>query len=384
MESIFRSAYEMDRPIGMKKKLLFGIGILFLFLAIGAEFIANDDPILYTYKGEWKCGTCAEWPGRQQHQTPKESEAIIQPLFRFDAQTLSQESKYLSTPLSSEGSGTHWLGTDSQSRDVLAGIIYGTRYALLIGIISVFFAMLSGIISGGLAAYYSDNRLRIPYFVWAPFLILSMAIIYLIYYAVVPAIWGAILMALLFGLFFFSAKSTSGTRIPINQFVTKTIELFDSLPALFVLLAWSATVQTWNIWTLSLLIAFFRWPTFARLVRSEMTPWAHSPWIMSLRGLKMSDFWIIRTQLVNLIIIPISVHAAFAVAGSVSIEATLTFLGFGLGVETQSWGRLLSDARQYFQAWWLVVFPGLFLFLFLWWTNAIAQYIQAQAKKTSP
>ncbi len=373
----------MDRTLGMKKKLLTGIGILFLFLAIGAEFIANDDPILYSHKGEWKCGACAEWGGRKQHQTPKDHKAIIQPIIRFDARTLSKESQYLSPPLNHEDLGTHWLGTDSQSRDVLAGIIYGTRYALLIGIISVFFAMLTGIVLGGLAAYYSDIRLRVSYFVWIPVLLLSMALIYLIYYALVPAIWGAILMAILVGLFFFSSKSSSGTRIPINQFVTKAIELFDSLPALFVLLAWAATVENWNIWTLSLLIAFFRWPTFARLVRSEMTPWAQSPWITSLRGLNMSDFWIIRTQLINLIVIPISVHAAFAVAGSVSIEATLTFLGFGLGVETQSWGRLLSDARQYFQAWWLVVFPGLFLFLFLWWTNAIARYIQTQAKKTS-
>lgn len=367
----------------MKKKLLVGIGVLFFLLAVGAEFIANDDPILYRIDGEWKCGACAEWPGRQQHQTPKEHKVILQPLIQFDARTLSKESQYLAPPLSPEKAGTHWLGTDSQSRDVLAGIIYGTRYALLIGLISVFFAMLVGLTLGGLAAYYGDTRFRVSYLIWIPLLLATIALVYLIHYAFVSPVWGAIILALLISILFFSVQTKSGNRIPINQFVTKCIELFDSLPALFVLLAWAATIEDWNIWTLSLLIAFFRWPTFARLIRSEMTPWAHSAWIKSLRGLKMSDFWIIRSQLLNLVIIPISVHAAFAVAGAVSIEATLTFLGFGLGVETQSWGRLLSDARQYFQAWWLVVFPGLFLFLFLWWTNAIARLIQAQAQKTN-
>jgi len=185
------------------------------------------------------------------------------------------------------------------------------------------------------------------------------------------------------GIFFKAARKKSGNRVPLNQFVTKSIELFDSLPALFVLLAFAAIIENWNIWNLSLLIAFFRWPTFARLIRAEMTPWAQSPWVNTLRDLRMSDFWIIRTQLLNLVVIPISVHAAFAVAGAVSIEATLTFLGFGLGIETQSWGRLLSDARLHFQSWWLVIYPGLFLFLFLWWANQVARYIQKQAKRTN-
>ncbi|NBC25087.1 MAG: ABC transporter permease subunit [Bacteroidetes bacterium] len=366
-----------------KPKILIITGVILLFCAVGAEFIANNTPIIYTHNGTWTCGVCKEWPGRDSHRTPKSAKIILNPPIAYDDDILSKESKYLSPPLTSESNGTHWLGTDSQSRDVLAGIIYGTRYAILIGIISAFFSLLVGIFLGSVAAYYGDTRYRLKPLYWVSILIVLLILIYLSYYAIVSGyVMAAMFGSILISLRFLGSKD-SGTQIPVNQFVTKTIELFDSLPALFVLLAWAATIDYWNIWTLSLLIAFFRWPTFARLVRAEMTPWASSAWIKSLRALKMSDLWIMKNQLANLIVVPVSVHAAFAVAGAVSIEATLSFLGFGLGVETQSWGRLLSDARLYSRAWWLVIFPGAALFVFLWWSNQIARYIQKNNTKPS-
>jgi len=367
-----------------EKRFLLLVGGFFFLLAVGAEFIANENPIVYSYDDNWKCGVCADWIGKTQKPIPDSAKTILPPVIGFDANTLSKESLYLQPPLSHEKTGTHWLGTDSQSRDVLAGIIYGTRYALFIGVISVFFSLIIGGLLGILAAYYGDTRLRISPWVGLFILVLIFTMSYMMYFNIISSVLGGSLLLILLSSILLLGNTHKGVKVPINQFVTKSIELFDSLPALFVLLAWAATVENWTIGSMSLLIAFFRWPTFARLIRAEMTPWTNSAWVKSLRDLKMSDYWIISSQLLNLVVVPISIHAAFAVASAVSIEATLTFLGFGLGVETQSWGRLLSDARQYFQAWWLVVFPGLFLFLFLWWTNEVAQYIQRKTKKFSP
>jgi ABC-type microcin C transport system permease subunit YejE len=124
----------------MKKYFLYCIATFLLTLAVGAEFIANDDPILYEYEDEWHCGACDEWFSSFEHQTPKEIREILKPLVPFGPGTLSSMGLYLQPPLTEEVKGTHWLGTDSQSRDVLAGLVYGTRYALLIGAISAFFA----------------------------------------------------------------------------------------------------------------------------------------------------------------------------------------------------------------------------------------------------
>jgi ABC-type dipeptide/oligopeptide/nickel transport system permease subunit len=306
MEPIFRSTNKLERKSMKRRHLLISVGALFLLFALGAEFIANDTAIIYEQDGHWKCGACMEWPGKIQPPTPDNARTILQPFIRFDANALSKESLYLAPPFSSEEAGTHWLGTDSQSRDVLAGIIYGTRYALLIGFISVFFALIVGTILGGMAAYYGDHRLRIAPAASLLFLISIGAFSYASYYQLTHILVGSMAITVVFILTLTLGQSENGISWPVNQWVTKGIELFDSLPALFVLLAFAATIQNWNIWTLSLLIAFFRWPTFARLTRSEMTPWANSAWIKALRDLEMPDLWIVRTQLLNLVIVPIS------------------------------------------------------------------------------
>jgi ABC-type dipeptide/oligopeptide/nickel transport system permease subunit len=177
-------------------------------------------------------------------------------------------------------------------------------------------------------------------------------------------------------------RKTKGIKLPLDTIITKLVEVVDSLPALFVLLAWAASIQNWTIVSLSLLIAFFRWPTFTRLSRIETNKWMKGDWINSLKALNMSDRWIIGRQLLDLIIIPLSIHAAFVAAAAISIEATLSFLGFGLGAEVVSWGALLNEARQYFQAWWLVVFPGLSLFSLLWAFNELAKKSQTYVRRS--
>ncbi len=60
---------------------------------------------------------------------------------------------------------------------------------------------------------------------------------------------------------------------------------------------------------------------------------------------------------------PVWVSAIYAFMGAILIEATLSFLGIGLELETVSWGSMLNASRAYFSAWWLAVFPGLSIFL---------------------
>lgn len=366
----------------MIKKAALIVFAFWAVLGVMAEFWANDDPILYSYEGKWVCASCLEWGSRYEHEVPDNANVLIPALVPYDASTLEPAGYILQGPLSEGTRGLHVLGTDSQSRDILAGIIYGARYALLIALLSTLLAGICGTLLGIVAGYYGNRRFRLPLYVVVLWLLGIAYSIYLYVHALIaPFTLVCILIPVLFWPFWLK-KRKNGMAFPLDSIITKGIEVIDSLPALFILLAWAATIQEWTIFTLSLLIAFFRWPTFARLSRIEVNKWLSGDWINSLKALKMSDRWIITRQLSDLIIIPLSVHAAFVAAGAISIEATLSFLGFGLGAEVVSWGGLLNEARQYFHAWWLIIFPGISLFSLLWAFNQWAKFAQQYVRRS--
>ena len=60
---------------------------------------------------------------------------------------------------------------------------------------------------------------------------------------------------------------------------------------------------------------------------------------------------------------PVLVPITFGIASAILIESSLSFLGFGPPPPSVSWGSLLNDARSNLQMWWLVVFPGVAIFL---------------------
>lgn len=351
--------------------------ILLLWVALFPEFIANDDPILLRHEGKWTCAACKEWLSNYEYQSHPNEEALWNPIIPFDERTLEPGGFTLRPPLSKGIEYIHILGTDSQSRDVLSGLIYGLRYALFIAILSILFAACVGVFTGLLAAYFGNAHLRIH-----PLQILILLIfIPLSGYALLYLSgWLGLFLGLctLVALKFASGKQKGPMKwaIPLDQWMTKITDTWDSLPALFVLLACVALGARWDILSLSLLIAAFKWPGFYRISRAELQKYRHSEWIRTLRSLEVPDKQIILKELTPLLITPLSVHAAFSMASAVSIEATLSFLGLGLSAEVVSWGSLLMEARQHFEAWWLVLFPGICLAAFLMGLNTLAKRFQ--------
>jgi peptide/nickel transport system permease protein len=69
----------------------------------------------------------------------------------------------------------------------------------------------------------------------------------------------------------------------------------------------------------------------------------------------------------------ILVQIIFGIAGCIIIESSLSFIGIGTPGNSVSWGTLLNDARNNISAWWLVLFPGLSLFILVYSFNKIAQ-----------
>jgi len=360
------------------KKWMQHIALLLLaWVALFPEFIANDDPILLRSEKVWICPACKEWLSDYEYQTQPDDEAVWKPIIPFDERTLEPGGFTLRPPLSKGVKSIHILGTDSQSRDVLSGLIYGLRYAVLIAILSILFAAFVGVVTGLLAAYFGNTHLRLHPL---QLLILLIFLPTIGYISVYFSAWLGLLLGLctLMALKFTSGqqKGTMKMAIPLDQWITKLTDTWDSLPALFVLLACIALGARWDILSLSLLIAAFKWPGFYRISRAELQKYRNSEWIQTLKSLDVPDKQIIMKELAPLLITPLSVHAAFSMASAVSIEATLSFLGLGLSAEVVSWGSLLMEARQHFDAWWLVLFPGICLAVFLLGLNTLAKRFQ--------
>jgi len=350
---------------------------LITVLGLFPEFIANDDPILLRNQGILECASCQEWFSEKEYQTPASAETIISPLIPFDDRSLEPSGFTLLPPLRKGAENIHILGTDSQSRDVLAGIIYGFRYAALIALISALIAGLFGITLGLLAGYYGNDNAYISYLEFILMTIILSVSLYIFWFSVWISLFLAIITILVMARWRKHMKARRQFSLPIDQIIMKITDSWDSLPALFVLLGFITIMEQNNVFQLSVMIALFKWPGFFRIARAEIVKHKDSDWIRTLKDLNIPNVQIMWKELAPILVVPISVHTAFAMASAVSIEATLSFLGLGLSAEIMSWGALLMEARQYFSAWWLVVFPGLSLTFFLFGLNKIAKQLQS-------
>ena len=291
----------------------------------------------------------------------------------------------------------HWLGTDALGRDLLAGIIHGSRTALIIGIGSALVSLMFGLIFGMIFGYYGNDRLRmnksliwkIPIYLIV-FLYLTRWLLFLQEGQHRTAFWIVIILMFISLLFLFMIsiymkmnKRETGresTSIHLDSLSMRFLDLFKSLPALFILLVLLRLIDSPGMIQLILIISFLLWPVFARHARAEMLNWRNKPFVLNSVLQGRSDFKIIFRELTPFIIRPLIVSAAFMAASALLLEATLSFLGIGIAVDHISWGTLINDARSNTQAWWLIVFPGICLFLLIWSLQTIGRYVHRKAK----
>jgi len=267
----------------------------------------------------------------------------------------------------------HWLGTDQLGRDVLAGLIHGTNIALKVGLLSVFFSLLLGLYIGILSGYFGDNGWKINVFaLLTGTLIKALGLYYILYPIIVnPGLFyylnlTFIVTILQLALYkFIPGSKKPSISLPIDLITTKIIEVLNSIPTLFIILALLAIFTKPSIWNVIIIISIIGWPKFARLVRAEILQIKNIEYIQSAKSIGLSDFQIIlKHALPNAITSVISI-SAFAISGAILLESTLSYLGLGIPLDQVSWGSMLADARVNFSSWWLAVFPGLAIFFVL-------------------
>ncbi|MEP7235453.1 MAG: ABC transporter permease [Ignavibacteriota bacterium] len=202
--------------------------------------------------------------------------------------------------------GEHLLGTDAIGRDVLAGMIHGSRIALSIGFLSMSFAISIGVIFGALAGFYGG--------------------------------W-------------------------VDIVISRWIELVLTFPTFFLIITVVAMVQSGSIWLVMSLIGGVSWPSIARFTRGEFLRVRNMEYVAAATALGLSNKRVIFRHVLPNSLAPVLVTSAFGIASAILIEASLSFLGFGVPPTIVTWGSVLNEARENISAWWLAVFPGFAIFI---------------------
>jgi peptide/nickel transport system permease protein len=289
---------------------LAAIGVLAL-TAMFADFLAGNKPYFMKYGGKTYFPAfrqyavylrLADWqqPLRRRRNFKRlNSEYAIFPPVPYGPSDVNLSEKY-------EPPGTtHFLGTDRLGRDVLSGLIHGTRYALTIGLVSVAISMIIGVSLGALAGYFGG---------W-PDLILS-----------------------------------------------RLFELWAAIPALFLIITVAAFFPP-SLFFVMMILGFTGWVGIARLTRSQFLQVRSYDFVSAARSLGYSSGRIMFIHILPNAIAPVLIPAAFGVAGAILAESGLSFLGIGVPAEAITWGAILAGARNNTAAWWLVIVPGFAIFI---------------------
>ena len=212
--------------------------------------------------------------------------------------TLSRESLQPPGP-------AHWMGTDDLGRDILAGVVYGTRISLLVGFLTAGASTLIGIGVGGLAGYHGGR---------------------------------------------------------LDDLLMRFTEFFMVVPRFFLALVIVAMFGA-SLWGIILVLTILSWPTTARLFRAEVLRLKSQEFVLAARAMGCSDGRILFEQLLPNALAPVIVSISVQVAYAIILEAGLSFLGLG-DPANRSWGVMLANAQQFLRrAWWMATFPGLAIFL---------------------
>jgi microcin C transport system permease protein len=272
---------------------------LFVF-TLFAEFIANDRPLVVWYDGALYTPVLKDYPERTfggdlpgntdysdkfiQEQIAKKG-WMLWPLVPYNHKTSVRN---LTRPAPTPPSWQNWLGTDNQARDVLARVIYGFRVSVLFGLVLTIASSIVGVIAGAVQGYFGGR---------------------------------------------------------VDLYFQRFMEIWDSVPTLYLLIILSAFIQP-DFWWLLGIMLLFSWMSLVGVVRAEFLRARNFDYVRAARAMGASSPVIMfRHVLPNAMVATISM-LPFVTAGSVTALTALDFLGFGLPPGSASLGELVKQGKE--------------------------------------
>ncbi len=226
--------------------------------------------------------------------------AVAAPMITIDPNAIDLASR-LSPP-----TRAHPLGTDDLGRDIYARLVHGARVSLTVGFSATAIALVIGSLLGAVAGYYGG-----------------------------VADW----------------------------LVSRTIEVVLCFPFLLLVLAIVALFGP-SFLTIMIALGVSSWTSEARFMRGEFLRIREMEFAQAARASGAGDARIIFRHLLPNALAPVLVSASFGVASAILVESALSFLDMGVPPPTASWGNILTVAERHIDyAWWLVLFPGVAIFL---------------------
>ena len=207
------------------------------------------------------------------------------------------------------------LGTDQLGRDLAAGILYGARITLQIGLLSTIIAIFVGIIIGGLSGYFGG--------------------------------W-------------------------LDSFLMRIKEIFQTIPFFLFAILLVAILRP-TLGSVIFAIAIVSWPPMARLVRSEFISIRNREFIQACIVMGMNHWQIIFRHVLPNAISPIIVTGSLMVATAILIESGLSFLGL-TDPNVMSWGYIIGSGRTVLRtAWWVCTVPGIAILMTVMAINLVGE-----------
>lgn len=211
-------------------------------------------------------------------------------------------------------SGEHWLGTDTEGRDVFARMLYGARISLTIGVVAVAIYVAIGVVLGALAGYFGG--------------------------------W-------------------------VDIVVSRFIEVMICFPSFFLILTLAALIEKRSIFHVMIIIGITSWTGVARLIRAEFLKHKNLDYAQAALALGIPKRRIIFGHILPNAIAPVLVSATFGIASAILVESSLSFLGLG-DVTVASWGETLNTGRVENKLW-LILAPGFAIFAVVTLFNIVGE-----------
>lgn len=290
-----------------------GFWSLWIFLALYlislcAELVANDRPLLVSYKGELYTPALVAYPettfgGEFLTEADYRDPAVRQliedgdgwatwPIIPYHYKTIDYDSP---DPFPAAPSMQHWAGTDDQGRDVIARLIYGFRLSVTFGLILTLLSSVIGIAAGAVQGFFGG--------------------------------WTDLIMQ-------------------------RAIEIFQSIPLLYLLIIVASLVQP-TFFTLLGVLLLFSWMALVRVVRAEFLRARNLEYVRAARAMGLSSTKIMARHILPNAMVATLTFLPFILNGSIITLTSLDFLGFGLPRGSPSIGELLSQARNNLNSPWL-------------------------------
>ncbi len=299
-------------------------------LSLVAEFIANDKPVLVSYKGELLVPVLVDYPEEMfggflavtDYRDPviqdeiKANGWMIWPPIRYSYRTSNNEIPEAAPAKPSwmysaeqrcarypQGAADvnctlgnwNWLGTDDQTRDVLARVIYGFRISVLFGLILTLGSAVIGVAAGAVQGYFGG--------------------------------W---------------------TDLLFQRF----IEIWTAIPVLYLLMIVAAILPPGFFILLGLML-LFSWVAFVGVVRAEFLRARNFEYVNAARALGVSNRTIIFRHMLPNAMVATLTFLPFILNSSITTLTSLDYLGFGLPPGSASLGELLKQGQRNLQAPWL-------------------------------